>query len=352
MRDFNEILKKAAQAGASDIHLSVGASAVFRIEGKLKKQEDRIFEAADMEGLLALFLTAEMAVKLKNNGELNIIYPVQGTGRFRINLYKKNGALSAAIRVLKETPPSLDELRAPAAVKELLLEESGIVIVNGRAGSGRTTTSASLMNEINHTQARHLVSIEENIEYPFANVNAVIDQRKLHEDTESYRAGIRAAIREDADIIVLSELDARETMDEVFLAAESGKLIIASMGTPDTISAIKRILDFYEADRQKLIKERLAGLLSCILSQTLVPLADGGRGAAFELLILNQAVRNLLKDGKYSQIAAIMQSDHRLGMTTLDDSLYEMFVMKLIAREEALAAARDRAYLEQRINVI
>ncbi len=352
MRDFNEILKDAVKSGASDIHLSAGAPVAFRIDARLTVFEEEIFTSGDMERLLSLFLTGEMAVRLKTNGELSIVYHVEQTGRFRINLFKKNGALAAAIRVFKETPPFLDDLNAPSVIKELIRENNGIIIVGSRAGNGRSTTLSAMINEINITMSRHLVSIEENIEYPLVNMLSVIDQRKLLEDTQSYRAGIKAAIREDADIIVLSDIDDRETMDEAFYAAESGKLIIASIGVPDTVYAIKRILDLYEPERVELVRERLAETLCAVSAQTLIPAEEGGRVAAYEMLIMNKAVKNLLREGKYGQITAIMQADHRFGMMTMDDNICELCLMKQISKENALLYARDRAFVEERLNAI
>ncbi|MCR4655862.1 MAG: PilT/PilU family type 4a pilus ATPase [Lachnospiraceae bacterium] len=351
MQDFNAVLKMAASEGASDIHLSIGCPVSLRVDGRLKKSDEIIFGPEDMEGLLALFLTGEMALKLKERGELTVVYPVEGLGNFRISIYKKNGTLASAIRIFPEKAPLLYDLRAPESVKELLKEPSGLIIVGGRAGSGRSTTVAAMLNEINSTLERHVVGIEENIEFSFKNDRSVIDLRRLAEDTPSYREGIRAAIREDADIIMISELEDKETAEEAILAAESGNLVISSMRIPDSISAIKRILDFFEAGRQGNIKERLSGSLCGILCQSLVPLTEGGRAAAFEFLLLNQAVKNLLKEGRFGQITAIMQADHRLGMTTMDDSLFELYTAKRITAETAMFFSRDRDYLEQRIHV-
>ncbi|HAG69672.1 MAG TPA: type IV pili twitching motility protein PilT [Lachnospiraceae bacterium] len=352
MQAFDEILRSAAESGASDIHLSPGNPVAMRVDGRLIKQEDRSFSAQDMEGMLALFMTGEMAQRLKSKGELNIVYELPEAGRFRISLYRKNGTLASAVRLLPARAPGLYEIGAPEAIKEVIREPSGILIINGRAGSGRSTTMASVINEINLTQQRHIVSIEENIEFAFTGERSVIDQRKLFDDTESYSAGILSAIREDADIIVLSELSDRESADQAMYAAETGKLVLACMCTPDAITAVKRILELYEPERQEHIKERLSGLLRAVLSQMLIPLNEGGRGAAFELLIMTQAVRNLLRDGKYGQITAIMQTDRRSGMSAMDDSIYEMLLMKRISEENALYFAKDKSYIRQRLNGI
>ena len=352
MQNFNGILKHAAEQGASDIHLSLVDGVSFRINGRLIRQEGISCTAADMEELLSLFMTGEMALRLKNEGELSLVYDAQGSERFRINLYRKNGVLAAAIRIIPREAPMLSELGAPQALTGLLRESSGIILTAGKTGSGRSTTLAAMIREINLSGERHLVSVEENVEFPILSDRSVIDQRKLIDDTKSYREGIKAAIRENADIIVLSELDCRETVEEALYAAETGKLIMGAVGARDSISAVKRLLSFYEPERQDAFRERLSDSLTCCLAQLLVPAENGGRKAAFELLIADRAVKNLLKEGKYGQVSAIMQADHRLGMTIMDDSICEMYLTKQISRENALLYALDRSYIEERLNGI
>ena len=352
MQNFNGILKHAAEQGASDIHLSLVDGVSFRINGRLIRQEGISCSAADMEELLSLFMTGEMALRLKSEGELSLVYDAGGSERFRINLYRKNGALAASIRVIPREAPMLSELSAPQALSRLLKESSGIILTAGKSGSGRSTTVAAMIREINLIGERHLVSVEENVEYPILSDRSVIDQRKLVDDTKSYREGIKAAIRENADIIVLSELDCRETVEEAMYAAETGKLIIGVVGAGDSISAVRRLLSFYEPERQDAFRERLSDSLVCCLSQLLIPTENGGRKAAFELLIADRAVKNLLREGKYGQVSAIMQADHRLGMTIMDDSICEMYLTKQISRENALLYAVDRSYVEERLNGI
>ena len=352
MQNFNKILKNAAEQGASDIHLSLVDGVSLRINGRLVRQEDISCTASDMEELLSLFMTGEMALRLKNEGELSLVYDAGESERFRINLYRKNKALAASIRIIPKEAPMLSQLQAPQALSALIKESSGIILEAGKTGSGRSTTVAAMIREINLIGERHLVSIEENIEFPIKSDRAVIDQRKLVDDTKSYSEGIKAAIRENADIIVLSELDCRETVEEALYAAETGKLIIGVVGATDSITAIKRLLSFYEPERQDALRGRLSDSLICCLSQLLIPTKKDGRKAAFELLIADRAVRNLLKEGKYGQVNAIMQADHRLGMMIMDDSICEMYLTGQISRENALFYALDRTYVEERLNGI
>lgn len=334
MRELKDILKQAADRNASDIHISMGDPVMLRTDGRLGKLDETVPSAQDFGQILKTYLSAEQLLALKQTGAVSLVIPLGQEGRFRLFFYRKTGGYAIAGRHFPAEIPFFDELRLPEGLRTLLKKPSGLILAGGGAGSGRSTSLAAIINELNMTTEKYIVVLSELAEFCHRSIRSLVEQRGIGSDVASAGAGIRAAVSADADIIVLDEIHDAETLGEAIFAAQAGKLLIAGIRAEDTTAVYKRLLEFYEPDRRAEISEKLSAYVQGILAQKLLPLKKGGRAAACELLIFDQAVRNLLKEEKYGQVLSIMQNDKKNGMVTFDGAMAEMESMRLIAGEE------------------
>lgn len=335
--ELNLILEKAVENGASDIHLTVGIPPIFRINGKLKPMDD--FEKLTPQLLdeLAKMLTNEEEhyEKLFKNKQVDLAYSLPGVSRFRVNIYTQSGSRAIAIRVVKSKIPSTAELGLPEAVNKLTKLTNGLVLVTGPTGSGKSTTLAALIDKINREKSCHIITLEDPIEYLHHHQKSIVNQREIGSDVTDFASGLKSALRQDPDIILVGEMRDLETISTALTAAETGHLVFATLHTINAPQTIERIIDVFPSHQQHQIRTQLANSLQAIIAQQLIPMLSSDRLlAAVELLLANPAIRNLIREGKTHQILSVMQTSGKLGMQTMDSALRILYQKGLISKEE------------------
>ncbi len=346
---LNQIVVAAKEARASDIHLVRGLPPRFRIDGELQSYGKEILTSADCERY-ATEMAGDAYRSMSEIGELDLALTFEGTIRCRINLFRQQGAVSAAIRILAEKIPDLDSLGLPPAVQTLPDLNSGIVLVTGETGSGKSTTLAAMLNRINQNFDGHIITLEDPIEYIYTPDRCVINQREVGVDTESYATGLRAILREDPDVILIGEMRDLNTIETALTAAETGHLVFATLHTNSAAEAIDRVVDVFPEGRQRQIRMQLSTTLMAVLSQQLLPRTNGGRVAACELMMITHAIRNLIREGKTPQIASALATSAAEGSVTMDNSIISLYRQKLISAETALESAHDAEFVRRHVH--
>lgn len=347
---INDLLAKARKLGASDIHVSVGIPVKCRVNGKLVNLTEEKILPPDSKTLVEQMIPGRLVERFNKEGEVDFSYAIKGVGRFRVNIFKQRGTMAFVIRLVNTVIPAPESLGLPQSVLELATKKRGLILVTGPTGSGKSTTLASLINIINQTQNKHIITLEDPIEYLHSHANSIVNQREVGLDTQSYAGALRAALREDPDIILVGEMRDLDTIATAITAAETGHLVLSTLHTIGAVPTIERIIDVFPTHQQAQIRLQLATLLEAIISQQLLPTADKkGRVAAFEIMYANSAVRNLIREAKPHQIPSIIQTNKQIGMQTMDDALYELFRMHRITGEDALVYAQDKGNLSKRI---
>lgn len=338
MIDINDLLQRVVATNASDLHLRVPSPPVLRIDGDLKIQEDLpAISAKDAEGVLEQIATPEQKSVFLRDMELDFAYGLPGIARFRVNVMRQRGTLSICFRVVPTEVATIEALGLPLISKELILKPRGMILVTGPTGSGKSTTMASMLNYLNENSARNVITIENPIEYLHNNRKCLIAQRDLGDDTHSFDTALVHALRHDPDVIVVGEMRDLPTVSTALRAAETGHLVMGTLHTIDAAQTVDRIIDMYPSDQQPQIRLQFSQVVVAVLSQTLLPKATGkGRVAAFEVMIANTAVRNLIRDGKTYELNNVMQLNSSEGMQTLDQCLAGLVRMKVVTPEEAL----------------
>jgi twitching motility protein PilT len=330
-----ELLEMAVASRASDLHLGVGLPPVVRVDGRLQRTSSSELEPEHLESFLQEVTTPEQRAQLHADGQVDFSYGVAGLGRFRINVFRQRGTIAFAIRVIPTEVPSPDELGLPPALVTAAFSPKGLILVTGPAGSGKSTTLASLVDTINRNAEVHIVTLEDPIEYLHRHRRSVVHQREVGTDTSSFAAGLRAALREDPDVIMIGEMRDLETIATAITAAETGHLVMATLHTIDTAQTVARIVDAFPAGQQNQVRVQLAGCLLAVAAQQLVPRADGrGRVAAFELLLCTPAAANLIREGKLHQLGTVLETGGGLGMVTMHQSLEYLRDAGLITEDE------------------
>lgn len=347
--EFDAILEAAMRRGASDVHFSVGRPVMMRIDGSLIPMNENRLMPQDTKDMLLPLLNDEQKERLRAKGEIDFAYSIPAVGRFRLNVFRQRGSYAGALRLLPFEIPSPRKLGLPQAVVNQTNKKRGLILVTGPTGSGKSTTLASLVDVINHTYPNHIITLEDPIEYLHRSDKCIVNQREIGDDTEGYAAALRAALRQDPDVILLGEMRDLDTIGTAVTAAETGHLVFSTLHTVGAANTIDRIVDVFPPHQQEQVRIQLAMVLECVVSQTLVPTIDGGRVAAFEIMIPNPAIRNLIREGKTFQIPSMMQTNRKAGMITLDDSLYELYAAGLVDGETALSYAQDYQYLSRKI---
>lgn len=329
-----ELLELVKQKGASDLHLTAGVPPVLRINGRLRRVQGEPVMPADGERFADEILTQVQREQLNQAGEIDFAYSVPGVARFRVNAYYQRGSLSFAFRMIPFDILPLSELNLPSVVGDLARSHNGLVLVTGPTGSGKSTTLAAMVDLINSEYTRHIITLEDPIEFIHRHRRSIINQREVGTDTSSFASGLRAALREDPDVILVGEMRDLETIQIALRAAETGHLVLATLHTPNAPQTVERIIDVFPPHQQRLIQVQLASCLNGIIAQQLVPTTDGGRTVATEILIATPAVRNLLREGKTHQLYSIMQTGAKYGMHTMHASLKRLYDRGLIQHEE------------------
>ncbi len=346
MTDLTQVVQQSKERGCSDIHIVKGLPIRIRVDGDLQDFDDCIMTDAQCEAY-ARQMAGEEYTKIERQGELDLAITFEGGIRCRINLFRQQGSVSAAIRILSERIPDLDSLGLPPAVQRFPGLNRGIVLVTGETGSGKSTTLAALLDRINHTYPHHIVTLEDPIEYIYTPDRCTVNQREIGTDTESYESGLRAILREDPDVILIGEMRDLNTIETALTAAETGHLVFATLHTNSAAEAVDRIVDVFPEGRQRQIRLQLSTTLMAVLSQQLLPKRGGGRVCAAELMMVTPAIRNLIREGKTPQIVSAISTSAAEGSLTMDNALIQLYRQKTLSAETARAAARDFEYVKK-----
>ncbi|HEX9896617.1 MAG TPA: type IV pilus twitching motility protein PilT [Dehalococcoidales bacterium] len=335
--EIDTLLKIMVEKNASDLHLRVGSSPILRIDGKLTAVTDSPpLTINDIERIFESISTPEHRKIFAAELELDLAYSAPGIGRFRVNVLKQRGTLAFAIRLVPFTIPTIDQLGLPGILKELVLTPRGLILVTGPAGSGKSTTMAAMIDYLNETESRNIITIEDPIEYLHRNKKSIIAQRDLGEDTRSFDLALSHALRQDPDVIYIGELRDLTTISTAVRAAETGHLVMGTLHTTDAAQTIDRMIDIFPANQQAQIRLQLSQVLEAVLTQCLLPRIEGvGRIAVFEILIATPAVRNLIRLGKSYELPNIMQLSTKEGMQTMEQALAKVVRSQIVSREVA-----------------
>ncbi|OBR94815.1 MULTISPECIES: type IV pilus twitching motility protein PilT [Clostridium] len=341
MLSLKDLLEITIKEEASDLHLTVGVPPVIRVNGELEVLGKEKLQPSDTERFSKEILDKDYDKYMKI-GEIDISFSVAGLGRFRVNIFKQRGSSAIAVRVVGLKIPTLNELKFPQVIKNLLSYKKGLILVTGPTGCGKSTTLAAMINEINCTRASHIITLEDPIEYLHKHNKSIINQREIGKDSISYANALKSVLREDPDVILVGEMRDLETISVVLTASETGHLVFSTLHTIGAAKTIDRIVDVFPPYQQQQIKIQLAAVLRGIVSQQLIHREDGkGRVAAVETMIATPAIKNMIREGKTYQIESSMQTGSKYGMKTMDIALAELYKKGLISYESAIAYACD-----------
>ena len=354
MVKLKQLLEQAVVAHASDIFIMAGMPLTCKVDGKLIHMgEEKIMPAQSEAMVREIYeLGGRDVQQVLQTGDDDFSVTVPQLSRFRISIYKQRGSLAAVIRVIPFGIPDYKSLQIPESVMAVAEKTKGLVLVTGPAGGGKSTTLACVIDRINHTREGHIITLEEPIEYLHRNAGCAVSQREIGLDTESYLTGLRASLRQAPDVILLGEMRDYETIRTAMTAAETGHLVIATLHTLGAANTIDRIIDVFPANQQQQIRVQLAMVLQTVISQQLVPLEEGGLMPVFEIMHLNNAVRNMVRESKIHQLDALMASSAAEGMVTMDASLLELAKQKRISKETAVKFAANAELMEKRVALL
>ena len=339
-----DLLKATLELGGSDLHLSMGSPPQVRVDGHLRRLELPELAPDVIKALTYSVLTDVQKKKFEETWELDLAFGLRGVGRFRCNVFNQKGSVGAVFRLIPEKIRPLEELGLPPVLAELADRPRGLVLVTGPTGSGKSTTLAAMVDRINIAKKAHILTIEDPIEYLHQHKTALVNQRELHADTQSFNLALRAALREDPDVVLVGELRDLETMEAALKLAETGHLTLATLHTNSAAQTVTRLIDAFPAHQQAQIRTQLSMVLEGIVCQTLLPKASGqGRVAALEILVATPAIRNLIRDDKIHQIYGTMQTgQEKLGMQTMNQALARLVERKIVTRDIALGTSSLR----------
>ncbi|MFZ5897812.1 MAG: type IV pilus twitching motility protein PilT [Bacillota bacterium] len=345
---LDEILIETVQRKGSDLHLTAGSPPTARIFGELVPLNFRTLTPADIANLIMPILEPTHRKQLEEEWELDFSYSISGVSRFRGNIMRQRGTLAVAFRVVPTFVPEIEDLRLPAAVRDLCFLPRGLVLVTGPTGSGKSTTLAAMVNLINRERSLNIVTVEQPIEFLHSHKKSIVKQREVGTDTHSFANALRHVLRHDPDVILIGEMRDLESIAIALTAAETGHLVLSTLHTQTAPLAIHRIVDVFPEYMQNQVRQQLADCLQGVIAQQLLPTADGsGRVVAVELMLATPAVRNLIRESKEHQLYTAMQTARAMGMCTMDQSLAELCQRGLVTRETALLRCVDRVELER-----
>ncbi|MDD3174368.1 MAG: type IV pilus twitching motility protein PilT [Herbinix sp.] len=347
---INDLLIEAGKRRASDLHITVGLSPKCRINGDLVDMGYSPLSAVDTEALAMPMVPSWLKDKLLTNGEADFAYAIQGVGRYRVNIFKQRGTYALVIRIINTVIPSPQQLGLPTTVVDLTKKKRGLVLVTGPTGSGKSTTLASLINIINENTRRHIVTLEDPIEYLHKHKQSIVNQREIGIDTLSFANALRVVLREDPDVILVGEMRDFETIEIAITAAETGHLVLSTLHTIGAAATIDRMIDVFPPHQQQQIRIQLGAVLEAVISQQLIPTKEGnGRVASFEIMHSTPAIRNLIREGKSHQLTSFIQTNKSLGMQTMDDSIYNLYFQGKISADQAIEFAQDLGTMERKL---
>lgn len=347
---IDRLLDACVRMGGSDIHIVVGRPPVMRIGGNLRSLETKVLEADDTVALMKSITPEKNQQELQESGTTDFGFAFKDAGRFRVAVFRQKGFISMVLRLIPSVFLSFDTIGLPKPIAGLCRRPRGLFLVTGPTGSGKTTTLASMINYINETIDRHIITVEEPIEYYHDHKRSVINQREVGVDVPSFAEALRRALRQDPDVILVGELRDLETMEAAISAAETGHLVFGTLHTTGCQGTVNRIIDAFPSNQQEMIRIQLSTNLIAVLSQTLCPLKIGkGRVAAYEFMIVTSAISNLIRENKTYRIESTIQTSRNLGMRLLDDHLYELYEAQKISAVEVLDKSRNPADMLEKI---
>lgn len=348
---LKNLLLLVGQQGASDLHLAVGRYPTLRINGKLHPiTQEKVLTPADTKALSDIILTEERKEELIGEGQTDFSYNFENRMRFRTNVFFQKGYVSVTMRFVMDHVRNLEELNIPTSLYNFANYSQGFVLVTGPVGHGKSTTLAAIIDYINHNQEKHIVTIEDPIEFVYEQDRCIINQREIGRDSKSFPLALRSVFREDANVVLLAELRDLETIATAMTAAETGHLIFATVHTNDSAQTIDRVIDVFPAHQQNQIRSQLASVLVGVVSQRLIPRMDsGGRVPAVEIMLKNHAVENLIRENKTHQLDSVIETSLKEGMVSLDRSLASLARRGIISVNDAMVYSKNRQYLEMLI---
>lgn len=347
-QSMNDALIRALHSGASDLHITVFRPITLRINGNLIAIGDHNLTPDETAMYAQAITTDEQLAEVDAKGECDFSYVIPHVSRFRVNVFKQRKSYAVAARVIKPEMPTVESLGMPEILKEIALRPRGLFLVTGPTGSGKSTTLAAMIEHINHSRSCHILTLENPIEYLFRHNVSMINQREVGDDTSSFASGLRAGLREDPDVILVGEMRDLETISTAVSAAETGHYVLSTLHTTSAASTVDRIIDSFPPHQQQQVRIQLAATLQAVLSQQLIPLSDGrGRVAAIELLMMNDAVRNMIREGKSHQIDTVLQTNIKNGMIPMDYSLAELVKQGRISYEDAMSRCQSTDMLKR-----
>jgi len=348
---MKNLLRLVAQQNASDLHLVVGRHPTLRLDGKLYPlTQENILSPEDTRALGDVLLSEDNKKKLIEEGQVDFSYNFEDKARFRTNIFFQQGDMSIAMRMVSGRLSTLEELNIPPILYEFTHKPQGLLIITGPVGHGKSTTLSALVDFINHNEDKHIITIEDPIEYIYEQDRCIINQREVGRDTKSFPDGLRSVFREDANVVLIGELRDLDTISTAITAAETGHLILTTLHTNDTSQTIDRIIDVFPAHQQNQVRSQLASVLLGVISQRLIPKIGGGRIPALEIMLNNHAVENLIRENKTYQIDSVIETSLREGMVSLDKSLADLVQRGLVTLDDAFIYSKNKEYLQMLVN--
>jgi len=346
---IDKLLHTVVKRGASDLHITVGQPPVLRVHGRLKKLETKVLEPEDTVALMKSVTPDRCQQELQEVGTTDFGFAFGDLARFRVSVFKQRGTVAMVLRQIPNYMMSFEELGTPPVLAELVMRPRGLILVTGPTGSGKTTTLASAVNYINENIDLHIVTIEDPIEFYHSHKKSIVNQREIGVDLPSFAEGIRRALRQDPDVIMVGEMRDLDTIEAAITAAETGHIVFATLHTTGAAGTINRIIDVFPTNQQAQIRTQLSVAVIGILSQQLLPKIGGGRVAAYEMLVVTPAVGNLIREDKTFRITSVIQTGQKLGMKLLDDDLFRLWKEGQCEKKEVLYKSNSKEYLGSKI---